>query len=74
MLQFFFYMGWLKVAEQLINPFGNDDDDFDMNLVRICSEMDMSGFSLASKSEITSVIHIKIEYSNLCAVQFTLLR
>ena len=33
MLQFFFYMGWLKVAEQLINPFGNDDDDFDMNLV-----------------------------------------
>ncbi|KAK3585084.1 hypothetical protein CHS0354_004273 [Potamilus streckersoni] len=31
MLQFFFYMGWLKVAEQLINPFGEDDDDYDMN-------------------------------------------
>ncbi|KAK0398127.1 hypothetical protein QR680_002439 [Steinernema hermaphroditum] len=31
MLQLIFYMGWMKVAEALLNPLGEDDDDFEGN-------------------------------------------
>jgi len=30
-LEFLFYIGWLKVAEELNFPFGEDDEDFAMN-------------------------------------------
>ena len=32
-LQFIFYFGWLRIAEVLINPFGEDDDDFDIDYI-----------------------------------------
>jgi bestrophin, other len=28
-LELFFIMGWVKVAEALLNPLGEDDDDFE---------------------------------------------
>ncbi|PIC31575.1 hypothetical protein B9Z55_012232 [Caenorhabditis nigoni] len=30
-LQFIFFVGWMKVAEALLNPLGEDDDDFECN-------------------------------------------
>ena len=33
LLQFTVYFGWLHVAEVLINPFGEDDEDFDCNYI-----------------------------------------
>ncbi len=30
-IEFISYMGWIKVAETLLNPFGDDDDDFEIN-------------------------------------------
>ena len=31
LMEFFCYVGWIKVAENLLNPFGEDDEDFKLN-------------------------------------------
>lgn len=33
LLQFIFFIGWMKVAEVLLNPLGEDDDDFECNWI-----------------------------------------
>ncbi|KJH52708.1 Bestrophin [Dictyocaulus viviparus] len=33
MIQFIVYMGWMKVAEALLNPLGEDDDDLECNYI-----------------------------------------
>ena len=32
-IEFLSYMGWIKVAETLLNPFGDDDEDFEINYI-----------------------------------------
>ncbi|TKR86977.1 hypothetical protein L596_011466 [Steinernema carpocapsae] len=31
--EFIFHMGWLKVAESLLNPFGADDENFAVSMI-----------------------------------------
>jgi hypothetical protein len=33
LLQFIFYLGWLNVAKVMLNPLGDDPDDFDVGYI-----------------------------------------
>ena len=36
-LEFLCFVGWIKVADELLNPFGDDDEDFHINYVIDCN-------------------------------------
>lgn len=52
-LEFVLFMGWIKVAETLLNPFGDDDEDFDCNYL-IDRNLQVSGsFYIIMKFQVT---------------------
>ena len=36
-LEFLCFVGWINIADELLNPFGDDDEDFHINYVIDCN-------------------------------------
>ncbi len=54
-LQFLFYIGWLKVAESLVNPFGDADYDFELNWM-VDRHLKVTNYTTNSSSSSSSVL------------------
>ena len=65
-LKFIFYFGWLNVAETLINPFGEDDEDFDVNYL-----INRSLSLLSLLPTIRSIIKLIHPLKSLLSLNFT---
>nr|CDS19593.1 bestrophin 3 [Echinococcus granulosus] len=57
LLRFLFYMGWLKVAETLISPFGEDEDDFEIEEYIERNVQFTNFWDRAYNGEIPPVVH-----------------
>ncbi|XP_045606217.1 bestrophin-2 [Procambarus clarkii] len=72
LLQLFFYVGWIKVAEALLNPFGEDDNDFEfvplltrhVEMSRLLSEPSPSELPEKVRDIETEAPPVKINYAN----------
>ena len=64
-IQFAFFFGWLKVAETLINPFGEDDDDFELN--RLIDRHCQVGYLIVEHDETPELLQDK--YWDMCIPQ-----
>ena len=64
-IQFAFFFGWLKVAETLINPFGEDDDDFELN--RLIDRHCQVGYLIVEHEDTPELLQDK--YWDMCIPQ-----
>jgi predicted membrane chloride channel (bestrophin family) len=48
---FVFYFGWLNVAEALMNPFGEDDDDIDANYIIYIINFQIGYFMVSTEED-----------------------